>query len=85
MEATPEDIVTWVTQRAQERGNPFQVQFELQAISAWRLQAGKPLGHIPFEISVAKGLLNLLDPSENRILGYEPNQLQAMLLQAVTE
>ena len=61
------------------------MQFELQAISAWRLQAVKPLSHIPFEIPVAKGLLNLLDPSENGILGFQPNQLQAIFLKAVTE
>ena len=61
------------------------MQFELQAISAWRLQADKPLSHIPFEIPVAKGLLNLLDPSENGILGFQPNQLQAIFLKAVTE
>ena len=55
-EATPEDVVAWVIERSQETGNPSMVKFELQAISAWRLQTGKPLGNIPFELAAAKGL-----------------------------
>ena len=85
MEATSDDIVTWIIQRSQETAAPAQVQFELQAIKTQRLQVGKNIGHIPFETSVAKGLINLLDPSENGILGFEPDQLQAMLKCAVTE
>ena len=85
MEATSDDVVTWISQRSQEAAAPAQVQFELQAIKTWRLQVGKPIGHIPFETSVAKGLINLLEPSESGILGFEPNQLQAMLKCAVTE
>ena len=72
LEATSNDIVTWITQRSQETAAPAQVQFELQAIKTWRLQAGKQLSHIPFETSVAKGLINLLEPLENGILGFEP-------------
>ena len=85
LEATSDDIVTWIIQRSQETAAPAQVQFELQVIKTWRLQAGKPLGHIPFETSVAKGLFNFLDPSQNGILGFDPYQLQAMLKWAVTE
>ena len=84
-EATPEDVVTWVIERSQQTGTPSTVEFELWAISAWRLQIGKPLGNIPFELSAAKGLLNLVDPSESGILGFPPNQLHALFLKAVTE
>ena len=73
LEATSDDVVTWVIQRSQVTVAPAQVQFELQAIKAWRLQAGKPLGYIPFETSVAKGLFNFLNPSQNGILGFKPN------------
>ena len=79
LEATSNNVVTWITQRSQETGAPALVQFELQAIQSWRLQSGIPLGHIPFETLVAKGLINLLDPSENGILGFEPKQLHTML------
>ena len=58
MEATCDDIVPWITQRSQETAALAQVQFELQAIKTWRLQAGKPISHIPFETSVAKDLIN---------------------------
>ena len=85
LEATSDDVVTWIIQRSQDTVAPAQVQFELQAIKTWRLQAGKPLGYIPFETSVAKGLFNFLDPSQNGILGFEPDQLQAMIRHAVTE
>ena len=84
-EATPEDVVTWVIERSQETGTPSTVEFELQAISAWRLQTGKPLGNIPFELSAAKGLLNLVDPSESGILVFLPHQLHALFFRAVTE
>ena len=70
MEATSDDVVTWIIQRSQDTAAPAQVQFELQAIKTWRLQAGKPVGHIPFETFVAKGLINLLNSSENVILGF---------------
>ena len=43
------------------------------------------MGHIPYETSVAKGLFNFLDPSQNGILGFEPDQLQAMIKCAFTE
>ena len=72
LEATSNNFVTWIIQRSQETGAPALVQFELQAIQSWRLQSSIPLGHIPFETSVAKGLIYLLDPSENGILGFEP-------------
>ena len=85
LEATLDNIVTWVIKKSQKSAAPAQVQFELQAIKTWRLQAGKSLGHIPFETSFAKGLFNLLDPSQNGILGFELYQLQAMLWRAVTE
>ena len=85
MEATSEDIVSWITQRSQETAAPAQVQFEQQVIKTWRLQAGTPIGHILFQTSVAKGLIKLLEPSESGILGFEPDQLQAMLKYAVTE
>ena len=48
MEATSEDIVSWITQRSQETAAPAQVQFEQQVIKTWRLQAGTPIGHILF-------------------------------------
>ena len=67
-------LLPGLLKKTQETGTPAQVQFELQAISAWRLQAGKPLSHIPFKIAVAKGVLNLLDPLENGILCFQPNQ-----------
>ena len=83
LEATSDDVVTWVIQRSQETTAPAQVQFELQAIKTWRLHAGKPLGYIPFETLVSKGLLNFMNPSHSSIKGFEPNQLQAIMMQAI--
>ena len=48
LEATVDDVITWLIHWSQETSAPAQVQFELQAIKAWRLHAGKPLGYIPF-------------------------------------
>ena len=73
MEATPDDVVTWVIHRSQETVAPAPVQFELQRIKTWRLQTSQTLGHIPFKTSVAKGLFNFLDPSQNCILGFQPD------------
>ena len=39
LEATPDDVVTLVIHRSQKTAAPAQVQFELQAIKTWRLQA----------------------------------------------
>ena len=79
LEATPDDVQTWIIQRSQDTAAPVQVQFELQAIKMWRLNAGKPLGYIPFETSVGKGLLNYVDPSHSGIKGFEPYQLHVLI------
>ena len=44
LEATVDDVITWIIHRSQETSAPAQVQFELQDIKASRLHAGKPLG-----------------------------------------
>ena len=79
MEASPQDVQTWLTQRAQDTAAPATVQFELQSIQKWRRFAGKPLGHIPSESSISKGLLNYLDPSHSGIKGFEPYQLHELI------
>ena len=78
MEATVDDVITWVIQRSQETTAPAQVQFELQAIRNWRLHAGKPLGYIPFETTVTQGLLNFMNPSLSSIKDFEPHQLYVL-------
>ena len=77
--------MTWIIQRSQDTAAPPQVKFKLQAIKTWRLHAGKPLGYIPFETSVSKGLLNFVNPSHSGIKGFEPNQLQALIKQAIVQ
>ena len=62
-----------------------QVQFELQAIKTWRLHTGKPLDYIHVETLVSKGLLNFVNPSHSGIKGFEPNQLQALIKQAIVQ
>ena len=76
---------TWLTQRAQDTAAPATVQFELQCLRKWRYFAGKPLGQIPSEAAISKGLLNYLDPSHSGIKGFEPFQLQALLKKAVVQ
>ena len=85
MEASSDDIVPWLIKRSEETASPAKVQSDLLAINRWRLQAGKPLGDIPFETAVLKGLLHILDPLNSGKLGFKPNQLQAMLAHAVYE
>ena len=85
LEATEQDVLTWLEQRAQDTAAPVTVQFELQSIQKWRLNAGKPLGHIPSESSIAKGLLNYLDPSHSGIKGFEPHQLHALIKKAIVQ
>ena len=85
MEALSDDIVPWLIQRSEETASPAKVQSDLLAIKHWRLQAGKPLGDIPFETAVLKGLLHILDPLNSGKLGFKPIQLQAMLPCVVSE
>ena len=46
---------------------------------------GKSIGKIPFETAVAKGVLHILESLKSGKLGFEFDQLQAMLACAVTE
>ena len=61
------------------------VQFELQSIQKWRHFAGKPLGHIPSESAISRGLLNYLDPSHSGIKGFEPYQLHTLIKKAIVQ
>ena len=65
--------------------SPAQVQLDLKSLRCWWLQAGKPIGNIPFETAVAKGLLHILETLNRGKFGCEPDQLQAMLTCAVSE
>ena len=62
----------WLTTRAQDTAAPVTVKFELQCLQKWKHHAGKPLGQIPSEATISKGLLNYLDPSHSGIKGFEP-------------
>ena len=64
-------------------GAAAKVEFELQCLLRWRHNAGKPLGPLPWEGAIAKGLLNYLDPSLSDIKGFQPVQLQELLKVAV--
>ena len=59
LEASSEEVVSWLIQRTEETASPVQVQTDLPAPHCWRCPAGKSLGEIPFETSVAKGFHNL--------------------------
>ena len=85
LEATVDYVITWLIHRSQETSAPTQVQFELQAIKTWRLHAGKPLGYISFETTVTQGLLNFMNPSLSGVKGFEPHQLQAIMMQAIVQ
>ena len=49
MEASSDDIVPWLKKRSEETASAAKVQSDLLAIKPWMLQAGKPLGDIPFQ------------------------------------
>ena len=85
LEASSEEVVPWLIQRTEETASPVQVQTDLLTLQCWRYHACKPLGEIPFETSVAKGLLKILGPKDSTILGLLPNQLQGLLKYAKTE
>ena len=85
LEASVHDVQDWLTSRAQNTGAPAKVKFELQCLLKWRHNAGKPLGPLPSEAAITKGLLNYLDPSLSGIKGFEPFQLQELLKKAVVQ
>ena len=75
LEASVQVVQDWLTYRAQNTGAGAKVEFELQCLLRWRHHAGKPLGPLPWEGAIAKGLLNYLDPSLSDIKGFHPFQL----------
>ena len=85
LEATKQDVQTWLTQRAQDTAAPATVQFELQCLQKWRYHAGKPLGLMPSEVAISKGLLNYLDPSHSGIKSFKPHQLHKLLKRVVLQ
>ena len=85
LEATEQDVLTWLEQQAQDTAAPATVQFELGCLQKWRYQAGKPLGPISLEAAISKGLLNYLDPSHSGIKSFKPHQLHKLLKRAVLQ
>ena len=83
LEALVQVVQDWLTHRAQNTGAGPKVEHELQCLLRWRHHAGKPLGPLPWEGAIAKGLLNYLDPSLSDIKGFHPFQLQELLKVAV--
>merc|ERR1712082_176957 len=83
LEASVQVVQDWLTHRAQNTGTGPKVEHELQCLLRWRHHAGKPLGPLPWEGAIAKGLLNYLDPSLSDIKGFHPLQLQELLKVAV--
>ena len=83
MEASEQDVLTCLEQRALDLAAPALVQFELRCLQKWRYQAGKPLGPISLEAAISKGLLNYADPSSSAIKGFTPKQLLELLKRAV--
>ena len=83
LEASVQVVQDWLTYRAQNIGAAAKVEFELQCLLRWRHNAGKPLGPLPLQGAIAKGLLNYLDPSLSGIKGFQPFQLQELLKVAV--
>ena len=72
LEASVHDVQDWLTSRAQNTAAPGTIEFELQCLQKWRHHAGKPLGQIPLEVAISKGLLNYLDPSHSGIKSFKP-------------
>ena len=85
LEATEQDVLTWLEQQAQVTAAPVTVQFELACLQKWRHQAGKPLGQISSEAAISKGLLNYLDPSHSGIESFKPHQLHELLKRAILQ
>ena len=85
MEVSSIEVVPWLIKRIEETISPGQVQTDLLALNCWEHHAGKPLGEIIFETSVAKGLLKILGPKYSTTLGLQPHHLQGLLKCAITE
>ena len=83
LEASEQDVQTWLEQRALDMAAPALVQFELGCLKKWRYQAGKPLGQISSESAISKGLLNFADPSSSAVKGFTSNQLHELLRRVV--
>ena len=85
LEATEQDVLTWLEHRAQITTAPATVQFELACLLKWRHQAGKPLGPISSESAIAKGLLNFLDPLQSGIGSFQPHQLHELFKRVILD
>ena len=85
MDASSDEVVPWLIQRTEETASPVQVQTDLLALQCWQHHAGKPLGEIPFDTSVAKELLKILESKDFNNFGQEPQHLQGVLKCGITE
>ena len=64
MEASGQDIATWLVYRSEQTSSPNMLEADLKVIKCFRHSANKPVSDLPLVNSVLKGLLKTKETKE---------------------
>ena len=85
MEASGQDIATWLVFRSEQTSSPNMLEADLKAIKCFRHSANKPVLDYPIVDSVLKGLLKTKEANALFCLGLEPEIVQRLIQNAIHE
>ena len=79
------DVGAFLSARAKLTSSPFVVEGDYYAIKSIRAHSGYPLENTPFLDAVRKGLCKASDPKDREWVGFETEQVQALLQHILNE
>ena len=85
MEASGQDIATWLVFRSEQTSSPNVLEANLKVIKCFRHSANKPVWDFPIADSVLKGLLKTKEAKPLSCLGLEPEMVQGLIHKAIHE
>ena len=85
MEASGQDLATWVVFRSEQTSSPNMLEFNLKAVKCFRQSANKPILDSHIADSVLKGLLKTKEAKPLFHLGLEPEMVQILIHNAIYE
>ena len=72
MEASGQDIATWLVFRSEQTSSPNMLEADLKTIKCFNQSANKPVSDLPLVDSILKGLLKTKEAKELFHLGLDP-------------
>ena len=85
MEASGQDLATWVVFRSEQTFSPNMLESDLKAVKCFRQSANKPISDPHIADSVLKGLLKTKEAKLLFRLGLEPEMVQILIHNAIYE